>query len=95
MHKERYKEEYEEGSDLLWPSDKEDKITRQFYKDLSDLSKNINYSKKKKLKLFEQVIRIIKTKENKIPLEKLTKFFKNLSLVIPRSTQALDLFRLI
>ena len=45
MNKERYKEEYEEGSDLLWPSDKEDKITRQFYKDLSNLSKNINYSK--------------------------------------------------
>ena len=38
MNKERYKEEYEEGSDLLWPSDKEDKITRQFYKDLSNLS---------------------------------------------------------
>jgi len=58
--KERYREEYEEGSDLLWPSDKEDKITRQFYKDLSILSKNINYSKKKKkLKLFEQVVRII------------------------------------
>ena len=48
MNKERYKEEYEEGSDLLWPSDKEDKITRQFYKDLSIHSKNINYSKKKK-----------------------------------------------
>ena len=47
MNKERYKEEYEEGSDLLWPSDKEDKITRQFYKDLSHLSKNIKYSKKK------------------------------------------------
>jgi len=45
---ERYKEEYEEGSDLLWPSDKEHKITWQFYKDLSNLSKNINYSKKKK-----------------------------------------------
>ena len=60
--KERYKEEYEEGSDLLWPSDKEDKITRQFYKDLSILSNNINYSKKKKLKLFEQVVRIIKDK---------------------------------
>ena len=59
MNKERYKEEYEEGSDLLWPSDKEDKITRQFYEDLSNLSKNINYSKKKKLKLFEQVVRII------------------------------------
>ena len=60
MNKERYKEEYEEGSDLLWPSDKEDKITRKFYKDLSDLTKNINYSKKKKLKFFEQVLRIIK-----------------------------------
>ena len=42
MVKERYKEEYEEGSDLLWPSDKEDKITRKFYKDLSHLSKNKN-----------------------------------------------------
>ena len=65
MNKARYKEEYEEGSDLLWPSDKEDKITRQFYKDLSNLSKNINYinnSKKKKLKLFEQVVRIIRGK---------------------------------
>ena len=62
MIEERYKEEYEEGPDLLWPSDKEDKINRQFYKDLSNLSKNINYSKKKKLKLFEQVVRIIKGK---------------------------------
>ena len=63
MIKERYKEEYEEGSDLLWPSsDQEDKITMQFYKDLSNLSKNINYSKKKELNLFEQVYRIIKSK---------------------------------
>ena len=62
MNKERYKEEYEEGSDLLWPSDNEDKITRQFYKDLSDLSKDIIYSKKKKLNLFEQLFRIIKDK---------------------------------
>ena len=60
MNKERYKEEYEEGSNLLWPSDKEDKITRQFYKDLSNLTKNINYSKKKKLNLFGRVVRIIK-----------------------------------
>ena len=60
--KDRYKEEYEEGSNLLWPSDKEDKKTRQFYKDLSILSKNINYSIKKKLKIFEQVVRIIKDK---------------------------------
>ena len=60
MNKERYKEEYEEGSELLWPSDKEDKITRQFYKDLSHLSKNMNYSKEKKLNLFEQLFIIIK-----------------------------------
>ena len=62
MNKERYKEEYEEGSDLLWPSDKEDKITRQFYKDLSDLSKDINYSENKKLNVFAQIVRIIKGK---------------------------------
>ena len=62
MHKERYKEEYEEGLDLPWPSDKEDKITRQFYKDLSHFSKNINYIKKKKFNLFEKVVRIIKGK---------------------------------
>jgi len=61
LNKERYKEEYEEGSNLLWPSDKEDKITRQFYKDLSHLSKNINYNKKK-LNLFEQLVRIVKSK---------------------------------
>ena len=63
MNKERYKEEYEEGSDLLWPSNKEDKTTRQFYKDLSNLPKNINYSKKKKLKLFKQVVIIIRGKD--------------------------------
>ncbi len=62
MNKERYIEEYEEGSDLLWPSDKEDKITRQFYKDLSHLSKNINYNKKKKPNLVEQLFKIIKGK---------------------------------
>ena len=62
MNKERYKEKCEEGSDLLWHSDKEDKITRQFYKDLSILSKKINYSKKKKLKLFEQIVRMIRGK---------------------------------
>ena len=63
MNKKRYKEEYEEVLYLLWPSDKEDKITRQFYKELSHLSKNINYSKKKKLNLFEQLVRIIKGKD--------------------------------
>ena len=62
MNKERFKEEYEEGSDLLWPSDKEDKITRQFYRDLSHLSNNVKYSKKKNLNLFDQVLRLIKGK---------------------------------
>ena len=61
MNKERYKEEYGEGSDLLWLNDKEDKITKQFYKDLSHLSININYSKKK-LNLVEQFFKIIKAK---------------------------------
>ena len=65
MNKERYKEEYEEGSNLLWPSEKEDKITRQFYKDLSHLSKNMNYSKEKKLNLFEQLFRIINRNERR------------------------------
>ena len=60
MNKERYKEEYEEGSDLLWPSDKEDKVTRQFYKDLSNISKNINFNKKKKLNFFELILSLIK-----------------------------------
>ena len=41
MNKKRYQEEYEEGSNLLWPSEEEDKITRKFYRDLSHLSKNI------------------------------------------------------
>ena len=62
MNKEIYKEEYVESSELIWPSVKEDKITRRFYKDLSHLSKNINYSKKKKLNLSEQLLRIIKGK---------------------------------
>ena len=61
MDKKRYKE-YQEESELVWPSEKEDKITRQFYKDLSDLSKDINYSKNKKLNVFEQIVRIIKGK---------------------------------
>ena len=70
MNKERYKEEYEEGYDLLWPSEKEDKITRKFYRDLSHLSKKINYSKKKKLNLLEQVLRIIKGKGGSINIQK-------------------------
>ncbi len=70
MNKKRYQEEYEEGSNLLWPSEKEDKITRKFYRDLSHLSKNLNYSKKKKISFFEQVIRIFKGKGGSINIQK-------------------------
>ena len=63
MIKERYKEEYEEGSDLLWPSDKEDKITRQFYKDLSYLTKNETSNNTKRLNFFELLLSIIKFKK--------------------------------
>ncbi|WP_225866762.1 MULTISPECIES: hypothetical protein [Prochlorococcus] len=42
MNKKRYHEEYEEGSNLLWPSEEEDKITRKFYRDLSHLTQKIS-----------------------------------------------------
>ena len=58
MNKERYREEYEEGSNLLWPSEEEDKITRKFYRDLSHLSKKIIQNKNKKLNLLQQIFRV-------------------------------------
>ena len=70
MNKERYTEEYEEGSDWLWPSEKEGKITREFYRDLSHLSKNMNYTENKKINLCKQVLRIIKGKGGSINFEK-------------------------
>ena len=63
MNKERYKEEYEEGSNLLWPSDKEDKITRQFYKDLSRLTKKETSNNTKRLNFFLLLLSIIKFKK--------------------------------
>ena len=63
MNKERYKEEYEEGSDLLWPSDKEDKVTRKFYRDLSHLTKNETSNNTKRLNFFELLLSIIKFKK--------------------------------
>ena len=59
MNKKRYKEDYEEGSYLLWPSEKEDKITRKFYRDLSHFSKSANYIKKKRLNILQQISKII------------------------------------
>ena len=63
MNKERYKEEYEEGSELLWPSEKEDKVTRKFYRDLSLLTKNETSKNKKKYNFFELLLSIIKLKK--------------------------------
>ena len=56
--KDRYKEEFDEGSELLWPSDKEDKVKRKFYRDLSHLSKNEN-SKKIESSILKQIIKLI------------------------------------
>ena len=56
--KERYKEEFDEGSELLWPSEEEDKVTRKFYRDLSHLSKNEN-SKKIESSILKQIIKLI------------------------------------
>ena len=63
MDKVRCKEEYEEASDLLWPSDKEDKVTRKFYRDLSHLTKNEYSNNKKKYNFFEILLSIIKFKK--------------------------------
>ena len=64
MIKERYKEEFEEGSDLLLPSEKEDKVTRKFYRDLSHLTKNETSNNTKRLNFFELLLSIIKFKKN-------------------------------
>ncbi len=59
MNKKRYKE-YAEESELLWPSEKEDKITRKFYRDLTHLSKNKNSNNKiKKLTFFGLIFSLI------------------------------------
>ena len=58
MNKERYQEEYEDGSNLLWPREEEDEITRKFYIDLSHLSKKIIHNKNKKLNLLQQIFRV-------------------------------------
>ena len=58
MNKNKYLEEYEEGSNLLWPSEEEDEITRKFYRDLSYLSKKTIHNKNEKLNLLQQIFRV-------------------------------------
>tara|TARA_B100000579_G_C22189930_1_gene558019 strand:+ start:310 stop:516 length:207 start_codon:yes stop_codon:yes gene_type:complete len=59
MKNKRYYEEYEEGSNLLWPSEKEDAITRKFYRDLSHLSKKEIHNKNKQSNMIKQLFRLI------------------------------------
>ena len=61
MKSKRYNEEYDEGSNLLWPSEEEDKITRKFYRDLSHLSKNIERTKVNKKSSFikEMILKVL------------------------------------
>ena len=66
MKNKRYKEVYEEGSNLLWPSEEEDKNTRKFYRDLSHLSKKIIHNKNKKSSMIKQIFRLITGKGDKI-----------------------------
>ena len=57
MNNKRYKEKSEEGFELLWPSEKEDKITRKFYRELSYFSESKEKLKKyKKPNLFEIIL---------------------------------------
>ena len=55
---ERYLEEFDEGSELLWPSDQEDKVTRKFYRDLSHFSKNKTH-KKIDSSILKQLLKLI------------------------------------
>ena len=47
----------------LWPSEKEDKVTRKFYRDLSHLTKNETSKNKKKYNFFALLLSIIKLKK--------------------------------
>ena len=51
------------GSELIWPSEKEDNVTRTFYREILRLPKNKNSNKTKRLKFFELVFLIIKLKK--------------------------------
>ena len=53
------RDRYEEGSNLLWPSEEEDKITRKFYRDLSHLSKKDIHNKNKNSNFLKQIFRVL------------------------------------
>ena len=51
----------------IWPSEKEDKITRKFYRELSRLTKKATLNNTKRLNFFELLLSIIKFKKNLKP----------------------------
>ena len=55
MNHKRYKDINEEGSNLIWPSEEEDEITKKLYRDFSKLSKKIIDNKNKKLNFIQQI----------------------------------------
>ncbi len=59
MNKDRYNESFEDLTELLLPSEKEDKVTREFYKDLSQLSKQLSENKTQKTNLIQQILKIL------------------------------------
>ena len=61
INKERYKEEFTGGSNLLWLSKRDDKVTRKFYKDISHLSKNIKLITMQKVSVIKQIFLIFST----------------------------------
>ena len=63
MSKKRYKEKYKEGSEVLWPSEEEDKINRNFYRDLSQFSKKNTLFDNKKFSFIKKIFRLVIRKE--------------------------------
>mgnify|MGYP001303154768 CR=1 FL=1 len=58
QNKPRYFEDLDGGSNLLWPSEIEDQVTRSFYRDLSHLSKR-NQANQKKKNIISQIFTIV------------------------------------
>ena len=59
MDKKRYKEEYEEGSELLWPSEKRIRLLESIIENYPTYQKNTTTGKNKKFSLIKQIIRIV------------------------------------
>ena len=65
MKGKRYKEVFEKGSNLILLSEEKDKITKQFYRDSSHLSKKLIHNKNKKLNFIQQIFRLFNGRGDK------------------------------